>query len=283
VRADQVQLEQVIIILAVNARDAMDHGGTLTIRTRNETTAREKKYKAESMPPGDYVLIEVRDTGRGIAQEHRDRIFDPFFSTKEVGAGTGLGLSTVYGIVKQTEGFVFVDTEPGAGTLFSIYLPRAAAKAEPGAVAEETGARAGRDLTGMGTVLLVEDEDAVRAFGARALRNKGYEVVEARSGDAALQVMEKQGDEIDLLVTDVVMPQLDGPTLVRQVRETWPNLKVIFISGYTEDAFRQKLGEDEHIHFLPKPFSLKQLAAKVKEVMSEEARAPTTAQRSSGA
>jgi len=284
VRADQVQLEQVIINLAVNARDAMADGGTLTIRTRNETTEREKKYKAEAMPPGEYVLIEVRDTGCGIAQEHRDRIFDPFFSTKEVGAGTGLGLSTVYGIVKQTGGFVFVDTQPGAGTLFSIYLPRAAAEAETGAAAEEeAGGRASRDLTGMGTVLLVEDEDAVRAFGARALRNKGYEVVEARSGDAALQVMEKQGDEIDLLVTDVVMPQPDGPTLVRQVRETRPSLKVIFISGYTEDAFRQKLGEDEHIHFLPKPFSLKQLAAKVKEVMSEEAHAPSTAQRSSGA
>ena len=270
VKADQGQLEQVIINLAVNARDAMIEGGKLTIRTSNAVTKREKKHKAEVMPPGDYVLIEVVDTGCGIARENLDRIFDPFFSTKEVGAGTGLGLSTVYGIVKQTGGFVFVESASDQGTTFAVYLPQHAAS-EAEAAAVETEKKASRDLTGSGRVLLVEDEDAVRAFGARALRNKGYEVLEARPGESALEVLKNESDSIDLLVTDVVMPRLDGPSLVREVRKEWPDLKVIFISRSAEDTFRQKLGEEAGIHFLPKPFSLKKLAAKVKEVMAEDA------------
>lgn len=271
VRADQGQLEQVIINLAVNARDAMRGGGTLTIKTENRTITATRKFRGEAMPPGDYVVLEVADTGCGIAAENLDRIFDPFFSTKEVGAGTGLGLSTVYGIVKQTGGFVEVSSAEGKGATFSIFLPHYQAQAAPEAEADETAARARRDLTGMGTILLVEDEDAVRSFGARALRNKGYEVLEARSGESALEILDEQGDAIDLLVTDVVMPGVDGPTLVRKVRESLPDLKVVFISGYTEDAFRQKLGEDERMHFLPKPFSLKQLAGKVKEMLADGA------------
>jgi two-component system cell cycle sensor histidine kinase/response regulator CckA len=269
VRADQGQLEQVIINLAVNARDAMPDGGTLEIRTSNVSLGTELKRGAEAVPPGDYVLVEVQDNGSGIAPENLDRIFDPFFSTKEVGAGTGLGLSTVYGIVKQTGGFVFVDSKPGVGTTFSIYLPQSVGATSAVSAAEEQAARPTRDLSGMSTVLLVEDEDAVRSFAARALRNKGYEVIEAQSGEVALDVIREKGDSLDILVTDVVMPRVDGPTLVREVRETHPDLKVIFISGYTEDAFRKKLGEEEGIHFLPKPFSLKQLAAKVKEVIEE--------------
>ncbi|RMD64412.1 MAG: PAS domain-containing sensor histidine kinase [Alphaproteobacteria bacterium] len=273
VRADQGQLEQVIVNLAVNARDAMAEGGTLTIRTYNTTTRHEKKRRGEVMPPGDYVVIEVSDTGCGIAKEHLDRIFDPFFSTKEVGAGTGLGLSTVYGIVKQTGGFVYVDSRVGEGATFTIYLPQYEADTAAGTAgaAEDATAKGGRDLSGMGTILLVEDEDAVRSFGARALRNKGYEVLEARSGESAMDLLRERGAEIDLLITDVVMPRIDGPTLVRHVRAHHPDLKVIFISGYTEDAFRKKLGEDEGILFLAKPFSLKQLAAKVKEVLGERA------------
>ncbi len=268
VRADQGQLEQVIINLAVNARDAMPDGGKLEVRTSNVTLSSDLKRGAEAVPAGDYVLIEVEDNGSGIAPENLDRIFDPFFSTKEIGAGTGLGLSTVYGIVKQSGGQVFVDSRVGEGTIFSIYLPQAAA-AEEGAAVEEQTAKVTRDLSGMSTVLLVEDEDAVRAFAARALRNKGYEVHEAPSGETALEIIKEKGDSLDILVTDVVMPRLDGPGLVREVRKTHPNLKVIFISGYTEDSFRKKLGEEEGIHFLPKPFSLKQLAAKVKEVVEE--------------
>ncbi len=268
VRADQGQLEQVIINLAVNARDAMVGGGRLAIRTYNAAFETPQRRKGEEVPAGDYVVVEVSDSGCGIPKENLDRIFDPFFSTKEVGEGTGLGLSTVYGIVKQTGGFIFVDSALNEGTTFTIYLPR---HLRQGEAAVEPEARAARDLTGIGSVLLVEDEDAVRSFSARALRNKGYEVYEARSGEAALEMLRSDTSlaKLDLLVTDVVMPRLDGPSLVREVRQARPTLKVIFISGYAEDNFRQRLGEEEGIHFLPKPFTLKQLAGKVKEVMGE--------------
>ncbi len=266
VRADQGQLEQVIINLAVNARDAMEGGGTLTIRTANEEVKRQRKSGDESMPPGDYILVEVKDTGCGMPQDVLDRIFEPFFSTKQVGEGTGLGLSTVHGIVKQSGGYVFVESGRGQGTCFSIYLPHD--KADKAEVAETTvETQSQRDLTGKGTLLLVEDEDAVRSFGARALRNKGYEVLEANSGESAIEVLNGQGTGVDLIITDVVMPRLDGPSLVRIVRQNTPDIKVIFISGYTEDSFRKSLDEDAALHFLPKPFSLKQLAAKVKEVL----------------
>ncbi|MEE8455595.1 MAG: ATP-binding protein [Limibaculum sp.] len=276
VKADQGQLEQVIINLVVNARDAMTEGGKLMIRTSNETIQRERKYKAEVMPPGDYLLVEVEDNGCGIEREILDRIFDPFFSTKDVGQGTGLGLSTVYGIVKQTDGFVFVDSAIGRGTTFSIYLPRYAETAADAVVVDDSEVKETRDLTGMGTILLVEDEDAVRSFSARVLTNKGYKIFEANSGESALEVLKDHLDSVDLLITDVVMPRLDGPSLVRQVRHGRPDLKVIFISGYTEDAFRKRLGEDGGFHFLPKPFSLKQLAAKVKEVLGEDGTATQT-------
>jgi len=271
VKVDQGQLEQVIINLAVNARDAMAAGGTLTIRTANVAFDAPLRRGHELITPGAYVQIEVRDTGIGIPKENLERIFEPFFSTKEVGSGTGLGLSTVYGIVKQTGGFIFVESEPAQGAAFVILLPRlegAAAEEAGAAVRTESGeAQAGRDLTGAGTVLLVEDEDPVRLFSARALRNKGYKVVEARSGEAALDIITAGQERIDLLISDVVMPRMDGPSLIKEVRRLHPEMKVIFISGYAEDAFRNRLGNDSDIHFLPKPFSLKQLAGKVKEVM----------------
>jgi two-component system, cell cycle sensor histidine kinase and response regulator CckA len=271
-KVDQGQLEQVIINLAVNARDAMTSGGTLTIRTANVTQQNAMRRGHEVMPAGNYVLIEVADTGVGIPKENLARIFEPFFSTKEVGSGTGLGLSTVYGIVKQTGGFISVDSAPGRGATFQIYLPRhQAAETAQGARAEAGEPPAARDLTGIGTVMLVEDEDPVRIFGARALRNKGYKVLEAKSGEGALELIRGAGEKIDLLITDVVMPKMDGPALIREVRESHPDMKVIFISGYTEDEFRQRLDSDSEIHFLPKPFSLKQLASKVKEVISGEA------------
>jgi len=266
IKVDQGQLEQVIINLAVNSRDAMPGGGTLNIRTANVRSAQAQRRGHEVMPPGEYVLIEVADTGIGIPSGNLARIFDPFFSTKELGSGTGLGLSTVYGIVKQTGGFVFVDSHPGRGAVFEIYLPRCqATDASMSARFDEPSA--GKDLTGSGTVLLVEDEDPVRKFGARALRNKGYKVIEAESGEAALEVIRNAAEKIDLLITDVVMPRLDGPGLAREVREIRSDIKVIFMSGYAEDAFRQRLDSDSDIDFLSKPFSLKQLAAKVKEVI----------------
>ncbi len=287
VKVDQGQLEQVIINLVVNARDAMAGSGTLTIRTANLTQTTTVRRGHELVPAGNYVLIEVADTGIGIPKENLARIFEPFFSTKEVGSGTGLGLSTVYGIVRQTGGFVFVDSEPGRGSVFQIYLPRhqateaalgaradgaadGAANGAPNGADDAAETPAGRDLTGIGTVMLVEDEDPVRIFGARALRNKGYTVIEAKSGEEALAAIRDGETPIDLLITDVVMPRMDGPALVRQVRDSHPQMKVIFISGYTEDAFRQRLDSDSEIHFLPKPFSLKQLAGKVKEVISGE-------------
>ena len=202
------------------------------------------------MPAGNYVLIEVADTGFGIPKENLERIFEPFFSTKQIGSGTGLGLSTVYGIVKQTGGFIFVDSAPEKGAVFRIYLPRYdAAEIEPDARERAGGGGAGSDLTGIGTVMLVEDEDPVRIFAARALRNKGYKVLEAKSGEAALDQIRNADDTIDLLITDVVMPHMDGPTLVRQVRGIHPDMKVIFISGYAEDAFRKRLDSDSRNPF----------------------------------
>lgn len=266
IKADQGQLEQVIINLSVNARDAMGGGGALTIRTSNVTRSQSMRMGHELLPAGEYVFIEVQDTGVGISKEDLGKIFEPFFTTKDVGAGTGLGLSTVYGIVKQFDGYVFVDSKPGEGTVFKIFLPQheADAPARPRVEAEDEQHQR-RDLTGHGTILLVEDEDAVRMFGARALRNKGCTVLEADSGESALELLKSAEQTIDLLVTDVVMPRMDGPTLAEHVRNNRPDIKVIYISGYAEDAFRSQV--DETINFLPKPFSLGQLAAKVKGVL----------------
>jgi len=272
VRVDPGQFDQVIINLAVNARDAMPGGGTLTIRTNAVHVDQPVQRGPELMPPGDYVLIEIADTGTGIGRDTLPRIFEPFFSTKEIGAGTGLGLSTVYGIVRQTDGFVFVDSEPGQGATFSIYLPRidggdtADGTVEPRrAVAEDSPSTT--DLTGSGTILLVEDEDAVRLFGARALRNKGYTVIEARSGEQATELL-RGPEPIDLLISDVVMPGMDGVTLAGLVRTERPQVRVILISGYSEDVARDGIGPDAGFAFLPKPFSLAQLAGAVKRALA---------------
>ena len=268
VLVDQGQVEQVVINLVVNARDAMPEGGTLTIRTTNANIETPMPAAGEILPPGDYVRIDIVDTGSGIAPEITDRIFEPFFSTKPVGAGTGLGLATVYGIVKQSGGHVVIASKLGEGTTFSVFLPRYAESAAAAARREGVEETA-RDLTGAGTILLVEDEDAVRLFSARALRNKGYKVIEARSGEAALVIMGQDGEPIDLLITDVVMPEMDGPALVEEVRQRRPDMKVIFISGYAESAFRSQASDGSMLHFLAKPFSLKQLATKVKDVLEE--------------
>jgi len=218
----------------------------------------------ETLPAGDYVMVEVADTGIGIPPENLGRIFEPFFSTKEVGSGTGLGLSTVYGIVKQTGGFVLVDSRPGAGAVFRILLPRWQGEAPP---PREAAVEARRlDTTGAGTVLLVEDEDAVRLFSSRALRNKGYTVLEAKSGENALEILAAE-PAIDLLITDVVMPQMDGTELIRQVRLARPAMRVVCISGYAEEAFRKRLDSEPGVQFLPKPFTLEQLAGAVKDAL----------------
>ena len=263
IRVDRGQFDQVIVNLAVNSRDAMPGGGTLSIRTSNVILDEPVHRGHEVMPSGVYVLIEVADTGAGIAREDIERVFEPFFSTKEVGDGTGLGLSTVYGIVRQTDGFIFVDSAPGEGAAFSIYLPR---YEDTGPAAPAPEAKAEADLTGAGTVLLVEDEDAVRLFGARALRNKGYRVLEASNGEGALDVINGSSESIDLIISAIVTPGMDGRTLVQLVRHEIPNVKVILMSGYDEDMMAD--GGDPSIHFLAKPFSLKGLAVKVKEVLA---------------
>jgi two-component system, cell cycle sensor histidine kinase and response regulator CckA len=267
VHADEVQISNAIINLVVNARDAMPKGGTVTIRTANETVTTAAALGTAIMPAGDYVRIEVSDTGIGIPKEHQGKIFDPFFTTKPVGQGTGLGLATVYGIVKQTGGFITVDSEVGSGTTFRIHLPRYRPEANPAPAAEPERAIP-RDVTGQDTILLVEDEEAVRSFAARALRMRGYEVLEASGGEEALDIVRSRKDEIHLLVTDVVMPNMDGPTLVRAVKKLVPEMAVIFMSGYAEEAFRRHDEKAEDLQFLPKPFGLKQLAAKVKEVLA---------------
>lgn len=277
VKVDLSQFEQVIVNLAVNARDAMPDGGKLSIRTSNfleENFDDDLNYKG--MPPADYVLIEVEDGGTGISEKVMEKIFEPFFSTKEVGKGTGLGLSTVYGIIKQTGGFIYPESEMGKGTLFRVFLPRHDQEEEEASTSEEpdeeTNLEDGdkkRDLTGNSTLLLVEDEDAVRAFATRALMSRGYTVHEASSGVEALEVFEDEGPIFDLVISDVVMPEMDGPTLFTELRAQHPDLKFIFMSGYAEEAFAKNLPdpESQQFGFLPKPFSLKQLATTVKEVL----------------
>jgi two-component system, cell cycle sensor histidine kinase and response regulator CckA len=272
VKVDQGQLEQVIINLVVNARDAMPQGGTVTIKAFGWQQDKPLLCGQDVMPPGHYSVIRVTDTGTGIPKEIIQRIFEPFFSTKEIGSGTGLGLSTVYGIVRQTGGFINVESEVGKGSAFIIYFPTHVQDENappPAPVDDMREDKPGPDLTGAGTILLVEDEDAVRVFSSRALRNKGYNVLEARSGEEALEILNKEGTKVDLTVTDVVMPQMDGPTLYKKIRERWPDMKVIFVSGYTEDRLREQFTSGEVIYFLPKPFTLKQLAGKVKEVLGE--------------
>jgi two-component system cell cycle sensor histidine kinase/response regulator CckA len=266
VKFDLNQFEQVIINLAVNGRDAMPKGGVMSIRTRNLPAGEVASYGYKPLPKADYVLIEVEDNGTGMPPEVQAKIFEPFFSTKEVGKGTGLGLSTVYGIVKQTGAHIFFTSVFGRGTVFRIFVPRYIPTEGEIAVARPETAEIA-DLTGTATILLVEDEEAVRAFAARALASRGYKVLEAASGIEALDVMQEAGGGIDLVVSDVVMPELDGPSMLRELRKTRPDLKIIFISGYAEDAFRKNLPEGETFHFLPKPFSLKQLAVAVKETL----------------
>lgn len=271
IKVDQVHFEQVIINLAVNARDAMPNGGKLTIHTTNQRIDKQKFMRGEMIPEGHYVAIAIEDTGCGIPEGILGRIFDPFFSTKEKGNGTGLGLSTVYGIVKQTGGFIDIESTVGKGTTFTLYFPicKCDITPKPKPTYQETQIQV--DTTGNGKILLVEDEEAVRMFGARALRDKGYTVVEASNGESALDFIKNDGQSIDLMITDVVMPKMDGPTLINYVKEFAPDMKVMFISGYTEDSFRESLATNaQHVHFLPKPFNLKELALKVKEVISQK-------------
>ncbi len=270
VRADLVQLEQVVVNLVVNARDAMPTGGTIALRTRNVVEAEAAGMSYLGMPAADYVLIEVEDTGTGMPPDILEKIFEPFFSTKDLGKGTGLGLSTVYGIIKQTGGFIYPESVVGRGTNFRIFLPRHV-PAE-GEVTVKAVAAPVRDLTGNERILLVEDEESVRAFSARALKTTGYEVFEAGSGEEALEVLDGIENSIVMLISDVVMPEMDGPALLIKIRERLPTLKVIFVSGYAEENVRKDIADDQSVEFLAKPYSLDQINSKVKEVLQSPGR-----------
>ena len=280
VRVDIGQFEQVIVNLAVNARDAMPEGGELTVRTRNVPAQETATFGYREMVPADFVLVEIEDTGSGIAPEVLKQIFEPFFTTKEVGKGTGLGLSMVYGIIKQTGGFIYCDSEVARGSTFRIFLPRHVPESKTAesedkrptaeATAAAKAADAAKDLSGSATVLLVEDEDAVRMGGVRALTSRGYTVHEASSGVEALEVYHELEGKVDIVVSDVVMPEMDGPTLLGELRKIRPDIKFVFVSGYAEDAFAKNLPADAKFGFLPKPFSLKQLATVVKEMLEAE-------------
>jgi len=285
VKTDLGQFEQVLINLAVNARDAMPEGGTITVRTRNVEAEEVAGLNHRGMEVGDYVLIEIADEGTGIAPDVMEKIFEPFFTTKDVGKGTGLGLSMVYGIIKQSGGYIYPESEPGKGTTFRIYLPRhvedeaekAASAAEAAAALEAGAAKQAKiaadgpeDLTGgSAVVLLVEDEEAVRRGGKRMLEARGYEVHEAGTGVEALEVLSELDGKVDIVVSDVVMPEMDGPTLLTELRKDYPDMKFIFVSGYAEDAFAKNLPADAKFGFLAKPFSLKQLATAVREMLDE--------------
>ncbi len=267
VKADLNQFEQVIVNLVVNARDAMPDGGKITLRTRNLAASECGRLKEMAITPADYVLVEVQDTGHGIPADVLAKIFEPFFTTKEVGRGSGLGLSMVYGIVKQTGGYVFCESEVGAGATFSILLPRFIGPETEEPVKKEA-ANPTADLAGHGTILLVEDEEAVRAFVARALISRGYTVLEADSGVGALRVAEEAGSPIDLIVSDVVMPDMDGPTMLNELRRRGFDSRVIFVSAYGDEALARSVREKQDFVFMPKPFTAKQLLETVKVTMA---------------
>jgi PAS domain S-box-containing protein len=264
-RADAGQLEQVIMNLVVNAKDAMPNGGQILIQT-SEADLEAARREHSLIQPGTYILLSVSDTGAGMDKETQSRIFEPFFTTKEKGKGTGLGLSTVYGIVKQSGGYIFAQSDPGCGTTFRIYLPRVADPPEhTGPDKHAQGPTAGSE-----TVLLVEDEDSVRELVRETLKSKGYSVMEANDGLAGLSVAEKYEGAIDILITDVVMPGMSGSELAKRVAVARPEIKVLYLSGYTEDAIIHEGVLEAGTAFLQKPFTLLALARKVREVLRGE-------------
>lgn len=263
VMADPGQIEQVLVNLIVNARDAMPRGGNLTIETKNAELDKEYGSKHVGVAPGSYVMLAVSDTGIGMSEETRKRIFEPFFTTKEKGKGTGLGLSTVYGIVKQSGGNIWVYSEPGKGTTFKVYLPRAESKARESKEKIAEAAPHG----GSETVLLVEDEEVVRGLARRILEQAGYTVVEASKSAEALRFCEEHAEEVDLLLTDVVMPEMSGKELADRLKSQRPDLKMLFMSGYTDEAIVHHGVLDSSVEFIQKPFTPAGLVKKVRDVL----------------
>ncbi|MEL6829575.1 MAG: response regulator [Pseudomonadota bacterium] len=279
IKADKNQLETAIINLATNARDALlmdgGRGGKLTIRTSRATEKDAHNEGFRYVEQNDYLLIEVEDTGHGIPPENLQNIFNPFFTTKPKGLGTGLGLSTVYGIIKQSEGYICPISKIGKGTKFQIYLPALRAEeiadAQANAPAPAPAVAALVDVSGRGRILLVEDEDGVRSIAASQLRSRGYEVEEACDGEEAMEILEDAPASFDLVVSDVVMPGMDGPTLIREAKDLLGTAKVLFMSGYAERDIAQQLDDDREVSFMPKPFTVKQLAERVKAELNARA------------
>jgi PAS domain S-box-containing protein len=264
VKADPCQVEQIILNLVVNARDAMPRGGKVTIETANVSIDKQTALKHVSVKPGDYVMLTVSDTGSGMDQETQARIFEPFFTTKEVGKGTGLGLSTVYGIVKQSGGNIWVYSEAGMGTVFKVYLPRIdAVSGTIEKLAPET-----TTLRGSGTVLLVEDEDIVRGLTRKILMQAGYNVLDAKGGEEAIRLCRTHVGPIDLLLTDVVMPEISGKEVADRLKELRPQIRVLFMSGYTDEAIVEHGVLDANVEFIQKPFTWVRLTKKVRDVLN---------------
>ena len=261
VKADRGQIEQVIMNLVVNARDAMPQGGRITIETANFDLDEDYDRRHSQQGPGPYVLLSVSDTGIGMDPETQARIFDPFFTTKELGKGTGLGLATVYGVVRQSGGHIWVYSEVGHGTTFKIYLP----KVDKAACAENRSVGVTKDLRGAETILLVEDEEPLRVLTRRFLVESGYTVLEAEHPNKAIQIAQQHGGPIDLLLTDVVMPGMNGRMLVERLLQNWPHLKVLYMSGYSGFTHRDLL--DSEANFLAKPFTRQSLVRKLHEVL----------------
>jgi two-component system cell cycle sensor histidine kinase/response regulator CckA len=273
VEADYGQLEQVVMNLALNARDAMRGGGRLTIETLDVELPEGYAYHhiGLDIPPGPYVMLIVSDTGHGMTPEVKARLFEPFFTTKPATQNTGLGLATVYGIVAQSGGYIWVDSEPEEGSTFKICFPRV----ELEGAAVETPAASIGVARGSEKILLVEDEDAVRIVAARVLRNQGYTVIQARNGEEALGLVEEHGPSLDLILTDVVMPDMSGLELADRLRARWPELKLIYMSGYAEGDKLDSRFEVADGYFLQKPFSAEDLVLRVREVLdAKQDRAP---------
>jgi CheY-like chemotaxis protein len=264
VKVDPTQIEQVILNLAVNARDAMPEGGRVTIETGEVELPADYQDATFPVAPGRYVRLAVSDTGIGMNESVRSHIFEPFFTTKQHSKGTGLGLPTVYGIVKQSGGYIWVRSEPGKGTTFEIFLPQVESDVEP---AEPSVATSGSSPRGSETVLLVEDEAAVRALARATLVRHGYHVLEAHDGSDALTLAERHRGPIDLLLTDVVMPGMSGRELVSRLTPLRPTMRVVYMSGYSDDAIAHHGVLDPGTAFFQKPFTPRALAQMVRDVL----------------
>ena len=272
IKADPGQIEQVLMNLIINARDAiLDNKNQkekkkIIIETSNARISENYAKENPDIRPGDYVLISIKDTGKGMSSSTMDRIFDPFFTTKEQGKGTGLGLATVFGIIKQNEGHIEVDSQLGEGTTVKIYWPFSEIESESVESAEVADIKTG----GNETILIVEDEENVLEFAKEALQSSGYHVLEARDGIEALEILTKNSDNIDLIISDVVMPRMGGQELSEEVKKRYPGLKIIMMSGYTDSQIIRSGAESQSVNFLYKPFSIKIILKKVREILDRQ-------------